>query len=350
MPPLIRTLVKKLKLAYLWVTRILFAPNRFRVPLPTRLRYAVFGGFIGDQYVLYNLKSRNTEEYLSEFDWYRSRWINEPFDPMLNNKIVFNKTLAPHTRVPEVYYIRNRGRLTAYHSPEAHREIDEVLDFLRKRGSAFLKPIGSGKGKGVHRIDAVADGWLIDSCPVPTTEVRNLLTGTDGWFLSETIEQHPDLAEIFPQTTNTVRIITLRDPENGTPKVFFAVLRIGAAVTIPVDNGSRGGFISRIDLESGRLSEARTLWSTETYSHHPDSGTRIEGAFVPNWADIRNAVVKLTHKFPYLQIIAWDILITSSGFCVIEANTSTGVNIVQVWGGQRNGELGDFYRAHGVIT
>src|SRR5699024_2444939 len=190
--------------------------------------------------------------------------------------------------------------------------------FLRIRGSAFLKPIGSGRGKGVHRIDAVAGGWLLDSRPVSTDEVYALLVGTDGWFLSETIEQHQDLAEIFPGTTNTVRIITIRDPKRGTPKVFFAVLRIGAAATVPVDNGSRGGFIARIDLESGELSEARTLWSTDSYSHHPDSGARIEGVYVPNWPDIRNAVVNLTHKFPYLQIIAWDILITGSGFCVIE--------------------------------
>ena len=35
--------------------------------------------------------------------------------------------------------------------------------------------------------------------------------------------------------------------------------------------------------------------------------------------------------------------------CIIEANTSSGVNIIQLWGGQRNGELGDFYRHYGVI-
>ena len=40
---------------------------------------------------------------------------------------------------------------------------------------------------------------------------------------------------------------------------------------------------------------------------------------------------------------------TPEGFCIVEANTSSGVNIIQLFGPQRNGELGDFYRAHGVI-
>ena len=44
-----------------------------------------------------------------------------------------------------------------------------------------------------------------------------------------------------------------------------------------------------------------------------------------------------------------DILITEEGRCIIEANTSSGVNIIQLWGGQRHKELGDFYRYHGVI-
>ena len=30
-------------------------------------------------------------------------------------------------------------------------------------------------------------------------------------------------------------------------------------------------------------------------------------------------------------------------------NTSSGVNIIQIWGGQRQKGLGDFYRKHNVI-
>ena len=60
-------------------------------------------------------------------------------------------------------------------------------------------------------------------------------------------------------------------------------------------------------------------------------------------------MLRLAKKLPYMYFVAWDILIAPDGFCIIEANTSSGVNIIQLWGGQRNGELGDFYRHHKVI-
>ena len=60
-------------------------------------------------------------------------------------------------------------------------------------------------------------------------------------------------------------------------------------------------------------------------------------------------MIELANKFPYLYFVAWDILLTDEGICIIEANTSSGVNILQLWGGERQKGLGDFYRAHKII-
>lgn len=340
--------MKRAKLAYLWVTRILLAPNRFGVPLLVRLRFAIAGGFIADQVALYDLQHRPKREYLSEFDWYRSRWINEPFDAMLNNKIVCSEILQQHIAVPRILFVKNKGRLVAHGEPDPVTSIEAVMATLVAIGSLFLKPLAAGKGKGVRRLDAANDAFRIDNVPAARAEVVRLLEADDGWFLSETVEQHPDLARIHAHTSNTIRFITMRQPD-GTAKVFFAVLRIGTSSTIPVDNGSRGGLVAKIDLDSGVLSEARTLWSHDVFTEHPDSGAPIEGATVPLWEDVKRQVLAATDAVPYLQFIAWDILVTESGPCIIEANTSSGVNIIQLWGPQRNGELGEFYRAHGVI-
>ena len=59
--------------------------------------------------------------------------------------------------------------------------------------------------------------------------------------------------------------------------------------------------------------------------------------------------MQVSDKLPFMDFIAWDILVTEEGFCVIEANTSSGVNIIQLWGGQRQGELGEFFRHYNVI-
>ena len=48
-------------------------------------------------------------------------------------------------------------------------------------------------------------------------------------------------------------------------------------------------------------------------------------------------------------MIAWDVAVTSEGLFIIEANSSSGVNILQLWEGQRNKELGEFLKYHKII-
>ena len=61
-------------------------------------------------------------------------------------------------------------------------------------------------------------------------------------------------------------------------------------------------------------------------------------------------IVGLAESLPFLHFVAWDVVKMEDGTnCIIEANTSSGVNIIQLWGGQRNGELGNFYRRYGAI-
>nr|WP_254259537.1 sugar-transfer associated ATP-grasp domain-containing protein [Leucobacter chinensis] len=269
---------------------------------------------------------------------------------MLNNKLVAAEIIHHRVRVPKTFFVKNKHRLFSYEQPDALSSTEQVLTVLRREGSLFMKPIGSGRGQGVARLDYEADSYLIDRRPASVADIDALFAASDGWFLSESVEQHPMLSRIYPHTTNTIRLITVRDPRSGELSPMFAVLRIGTSETVPVDNGSRGGLVSKIDVDSGKLSEARTLWNHDVYECHPDSGEPIQGTALPEWPAMLKEVLAAAREMPYLQFVAWDILLTSEGPCVIEANTSSGVNIIQIWGPQRNAELGEFYRAHGVIA
>ncbi len=349
MHPLIRGSVRKGKLAYLWLARIFAAPNNYDVPLATKLKMNVNRGFLADQHVIYDLDTNESADYLSEFDWYRSRWINEPFDQMLNNKVVATEVLRHVAAVPAVFMVKNKGRMYTYEQPNRFATAQDGIEIIRQQGSVFIKPINKGKGNDVHRVDMEGENFLLDGIPASESAVVSLLERDDGWFIGETIHQHEELAKIFPDATNTVRIITLRDQDSGELKVFFAVLRLGTKETVPVDNGSRGGLVANINLDDGVVTEARSLWSKDVHEVHPDTGTAIMGAVVPQWQEVKQEALRLAGLFPYLQFVAWDILVTDEGPVVIEANTSSGVNIIQLWGPQRHGELGDFYRAQGVI-
>ena len=70
---------------------------------------------------------------------------------------------------------------------------------------------------------------------------------------------------------------------------------------------------------------------------------------IPGWSEIKLQILEVCKKLPYMDFIAWDLLMSDEGICVIEANSSSGVNIIQLWGGQRNGVLGDFFSYYEVI-
>lgn len=346
MKEFVKTSIEKLKLLYQWITKIFLAKSHFRVPLRTRL-WLNFQGYLADQYMIYDFRHRDKKEYLSELDWYRSRAINGDYSFILNNKLVFADMMRPHTRVPETYAFRIRDAILLAEDEIASDEA--LLNCLKNKKSAIMKPINFGKGKDVHLIQWTGDGFRLDLEPISDEKLLVLLHKSKDWFLSEFVRQAAYLDHIYAETANTIRLITMRNTQTQEFEVFFAVQRIGTARTVPVDNGSRGGLVSKIDLETGTLSEAKSLHCLDVYEFHPDSKKPIKGVVIPNWQRIRQEVLDLSHKLPYMSFIAWDILVTDDGFCVVEANTSSGVNIIQLWGGQRNGRLGDFYRAHGVI-
>ncbi|MGF6376153.1 hypothetical protein M2140_001224 [Clostridiales Family XIII bacterium PM5-7] len=339
--------IKKLKLFVLYWCRIVFVKNKFKCSPWKKFKANVFGGFLADQWVLYDLDHQDKGEYLSEFDWYRSRYINEPFDFILNNKIAAAEVLKQYTRVPESYMIKNKGYLTSFDSKQM--EYEDAITLLKEKGKLFIKPFGVGKGNGVNILIWKDETIFVDQEQYSEEAFLTFLKGRDDWFISEAMKQHHYADAIYDQTVNTIRLITMRDIHTRQFKIFFAVQRIGTSATIPVDNGSRGGLVAKIDLDTGTLSEARCLHNLNVYKTHPDSGAPIEGAVIPNWENIKAEMLELTNKMPYMHFIAWDILVTEEGICIIEGNTSSGVNIIQLWGGQRNDELGDFYRHHGVI-
>lgn len=338
---------KKLKLILLYFRRIIFAKNNFKVSVFTKLRANIFGGYLADQYVLYDFKHNDKREYLSEFDWYRSRYINEPFEYIMNNKIACTEVLKQYAYTPEICFIKNKGVLSR--TGQDVCQYSDVVDVLKQRGNLFMKPFGAGKGKGVYQIAYQENQFYVDREPSTEEVVTELLKKNDGWILCQTIEQADYLNKIYDKTKNTMRIITLRDIHTHQWKIFFAVQRIGTKETIPVDNGSRGGLVANINIETGEMSEARCLQNLEVHDVHPDSKNPIKGVVVPNWDKIKEEVLAITRNFPYMHFIAWDVLMTDDNrLCIIEANNSSGVNIIQLWGGQRHGELGDFYRYHGV--
>jgi len=339
-------LKKRLVLCYRYVFRIWIVKNHLPVPFHKKVSANLFGGYLGDQYILYNFDKNNRRDYISEIEWYKSRYINVPFNDMFDNKIICNEVLERHIRVPKVFVAKNQGRLIRYTDVHSY---EDIINLIKHEKKLYIKPIKAGKGKGVYLLSMKDDQLYVDETVKSTKEMISFLKKDSNWLIVEAIQQGTYLNSLYDKTPNTIRFITWKSQETGDFEVFFAVQRIGTKATFPVDNGSRGGLVANINLETGELSEARNLHSLDSWEYHPDSNTKIKGVKVPDWSAIKTEMLDLTNRFPYMNFMAWDILLTDEGVCIIEANTSSGVNIIQLWGGQRNGPLGDFYRHHGII-
>lgn len=339
--------LRAIHLVLLYVSRIIFAKNHHKVSFRQKLSANLRGGFLADQYALYDFAHHDRWDYLSEFDWYKSRYINSPHNFMLNNKVICAEMLRPYVDMPKILIVKTRGR---YIGPDGC-QLDEVsLISLFPIGQAvYFKPMSAGKGKDVLRIEADGESFNVNGKTISPGALGKMLSSRDNWYISEHAKQGSYSASLYDKTTNTVRFIVLKDAETASFKAFFAVQRIGVKSSIPVDNGSRGGLVAKIDMASGELSHAQTLHSLDVHDVHPDTGAPIKGVVVPGWDKVKAEVLAMSDHFWWLNLIAWDLVLTDIGISVIEANTSSGVNIIQLWGGQRNLELGDFYRQHGVI-
>jgi hypothetical protein len=156
-------------------------------------------------------------------------------------------------------------------------------------------------------------------------------TGHDERLVCEFIEQAPYAAELYPGSANTLRMLSMWDPETDEPFVTFAVQRIGTERSAPVDNFSRGGLSAEVDLVSGELNQAvhsPYTGSLDWHDTHPETGAQIAGVEVPDWRALRDGILDIAAQFPQLPYVGWDVLITDEGeFTIIEANSCTDVTL-----------------------
>lgn len=190
---------------------------------------------------------------------------------------------------------------------------DELAAFLARHDRVIAKPAGGEGGAGIS-IVATAD---VDDPAV----FRQSLINNDQTLVEEVLQQHPDLDRLYPDSVNTVRMITYRDP-HGTLHVIASVLRIGNGSVI--DNFASGGMFTMLDDDGVALYPGVDKQSN-VYPEHPITGTTITGFRVPHFARILEMVEEASKRLPTIPYVGWDIAITADGPALIEANHNSSV-------------------------
>lgn len=142
------------------------------------------------------------------------------------------------------------------------------------------------------------------------------------------VRQHPLLAQMHPQSVNTIRIVSLLTKERV--KIYAAALKIGAGDS-RTDNGWQGGIYCGLKPD-GSLKDFGLLDDGTVLYEHPDSHDPFSGKKVPCLGKAIT-LVKQAHAFMgHFRLISWDVTIDEGGDAVlIEANLCLGgMNDVQI--------------------
>lgn len=337
--------VKKIKDINLWYYTVFKEHNKTKLSFFDKLKSIKYG-FPSDLYKMYNLNKKNHNLYINEYTRIKTRNIDGKYKVILDNKLLFEKMFNKYLTIPKNIIIifdklyDNNGDIIN----------ENNLDKILTNEKYIIKPAAdTGGGVGVSMITKKNNKYIFDRKELNCKELYRELLKNNNYIVTEFVEQHEYSEKINPYSTNSIRIITLKDQKTGEFIIPCAIHRFGSKKSGVVDNASRGGFITNIDIKNGILLDTKTFSDLKSLDRHPDTNVLINGTKLPNWDIVTKKIIDTAKKFPYISFIAWDVVITKEGFSVIEGNASSGLNIFQIFGPIKDTKLGEFYKYHGYI-
>lgn len=191
--------------------------------------------------------------------------------------------------------------------------VEELADFASRHPRMIAKPIHGEGGVGITIYDAATIGDFSDW--------RAALIAGGQTLVEQVLEQHEDLARLYPGSVNTVRMITYLDA-TGTLHTIASVLRIGNGDVI--DNFASGGMFTILD-DAGVALYPGVDKQSNIYHTHPATGVQIAGFAVPAFAEITAMIADAARRLPTVPYVGWDIAVTPEGPALIEANHNSSV-------------------------
>jgi len=331
------------------------ALDRTNLPYAVRLRMHRLG-FRPETYALYELDKNDPADYLPDDHWRAMADLDgESVKAMLGNKLLFHHTYRDDLPLPELFATIARGHLVP--NPRARRtfsSLEDVLSYASEVGPVMLKPIFGQKGKRIRRVEYGDGTLLLDGRPTLVDELDATIRRLDAFIVTEYAEQAAYAKEIFPGSANTLRVVTMRDPDTGESFVATAIHRFGRTASIPVDNFSSGGVFAAIDPATGvlgrlQLFDPRSV-TVRWIDEHPDTSSRVLGREVPGWSQVVDDLMAFLRRHPYLSYIGWDIVKTDDGMRVLEANYGSFLQIQAVHPFLSDPRIRRFLVARGITS
>lgn len=348
--------MKKLKLVYLKVKNVFRLLKKERSgKLHTSLFTKLFcykNGFLSEASVIYDFRKNNPKAYISDyFRFMKIPFINTQFSYILDNKLMFELYFEKQFEV-----IKSEGLLhiTQLFSKEGRQNaVNSILNILTLGFDCVVKPISGGGGYGILFIEKRDQEYFLNNRQITLVDLSNTINKLKNYICYRRFSQKGFSNKIYSKSLNTIRVLTMISPVTNEPFIAIAVHRFGTSQSGNVDNWSSGGICSEIDIETGALSKAVGYPITgklEWHVKHPDSGVKIEGEIVPNWDSVKLFVLQAARNVAMIPYIGWDIVLSDDEIYILEANSNSDVNLLQVHRPLLSvPEVKEFYKYHRVL-
>jgi hypothetical protein len=296
-----------------------------------------FKGYSSAYAALYELDRNAAGNYLPDFFQYRiTHATNRNVWPTLHDKLLFHLFMRDHLPVtPLLAFVSNGQHMDV----DAHGGIDTWLGDLIGGTSMIVKPLQGGGGGGLTFLRAVGqDRVSTGHQELSGQALRSWFHALPyhGVYRHET--QHPELERLYPQTTNTLRVHIFREPE-GPTTILGAVVRVGVERSRPVDNFNQGALSVFVDPATGTTGEAISRGADGRpirHTAHPETGAPLAGVTIPVWPRVVSELTAFHDAYPAFDLVGWDIIVTPTGYRVIEGNHNPNLRTTLVHQGIRS--------------
>ena len=257
------------------------------------------------------------------------------------------------THAEKTEYITFRTRLTYARYlndyDRAHRELDDKFESYRLMKSFYLrdvvlvrdetsykdferfvnahdvfvvKPNSLGLAIGVHKdslknYDSVRTFFNKTLEDVQYYRENYRWGGEPGVVLEEVIKQDTTMASLHAESANAIRITTVN--VDGKINIWYPWIKMGVNGEF-VTSGALNSINAAVDPDTGIIITDACNEYLETFSEHPNTHVKFRGFQIPRWDELLSVVRELAEKFKGINYIGWDMVLTPSGWCVMEAN------------------------------
>lgn len=219
-----------------------------------------------------------------------------------------------------------------------------VEEMLEGDHDLIVKPLDGIGGVGIFTLNTSSDGVKMNGDSVIIDEVKKEFSKGKFFVQNRIKEQHPDMAKLYPQAINTVRITTVRDLNTGNIELMGCMLLMGARGAV-VSNWHYGGVIINIE-ENGYLNKYGYSLYSKRITQHPETGIVFETFKVPYFEECISEAKRCHEMFYGIHSIGWDFAILPDGICFIEGNDNWGMAAHQMVGGGLAEKFNKYYFEH----